>query len=69
LLNIVRAALIPLAAGLLYPFLHVLLPPEIAGLAMAMSSVTVVALSLRLKKFIPPAKISVSGVDSTAGTV
>ena len=49
-------ALIPLAAGLLYPFLHVLLPPEIAGLAMAMSSVTVVSLSLMLKRYLPPVK-------------
>ena len=51
-----NTALIPLAAGLLYPFLHVLLPPEIAGLAMAMSSVTVVSLSLLLKTYLPPAK-------------
>lgn len=48
-------ALIPLAAGLFYPFLHILLPPEVAGLAMAMSSVTVVTLSLLLKKYVPPA--------------
>jgi Cu+-exporting ATPase len=46
-------ALIPLAAGLFYPFLHILLPPEVAGLAMAMSSVTVVTLSLLLKKYVP----------------
>jgi Cu+-exporting ATPase len=50
-----NTALIPLAAGALYPFLHVLLPPELAGLAMAMSSVTVVTLSLLLKKYVPPA--------------
>ena len=49
-----NTALIPLAAGLFYPFLHILLPPEVAGLAMAMSSVTVVTLSLLLKKFVPP---------------
>ncbi len=61
-----NTALIPLAAGLFYPFLHILLPPEIAGLAMAMSSVTVITLSLQLKKFVPPAKTSVSGADSTA---
>ena len=51
-----NTALIPLAAGLFYPFLHILLPPEVAGLAMAMSSVTVVTLSLLLKKYAPPAK-------------
>ena len=49
-----NAALIPMAAGLFFPFLHVLLPPEVAGLAMAMSSVTVVTLSLLLKKYVPP---------------
>jgi P-type Cu+ transporter len=48
-----NTALIPLAAGIFYPFLHILLPPEVAGLAMAMSSVTVVTLSLLLKKFVP----------------
>jgi len=51
-----NTALIPLAAGALYPFLRVLLPPEVAGLAMAMSSVTVVTLSLLLKKYVPPIK-------------
>jgi Cu+-exporting ATPase len=51
-----NTALIPLAAGALYPFLRVLLPPEVAGLAMAMSSVTVVTLSLLLKKYVPPVK-------------
>jgi Cu+-exporting ATPase len=49
-----NTALIPLAAGLFFPFLHILLPPEVAGLAMAMSSVTVVTLSLLLKKYVPP---------------
>ena len=49
-----NTALIPLAAGLFFPFLHILLPPEVAGLAMAMSSVTVVTLSLLLKKYLPP---------------
>ena len=51
-----NAALVPLAAGVLYPPLGILLPPEVAGLAMAMSSVTVVTLSLLLKKYVPPIK-------------
>jgi Cu+-exporting ATPase len=49
-----NTALIPLAAGALYPLSHILLPPEVAGLAMAMSSVTVVTLSLLLRSYVPP---------------
>lgn len=40
---------IPVAAGVLYPVLGVLLNPAIAGAAMALSSVTVVANARRLK--------------------
>ncbi|HUT00535.1 MAG TPA: heavy metal translocating P-type ATPase [Candidatus Thermoplasmatota archaeon] len=51
-----NAALIQVAAGVLYPFFGVTFRPEFAGLAMALSSVTVVSLSLLLKRFVPPAK-------------
>ena len=50
-----NTALIPLAAGLLTPFFGITFEPEFAGLAMAMSSVTVISLSLALKNYYPPA--------------
>jgi Cu+-exporting ATPase len=51
-----NAALIPVAAGVLYPFTGYMMRPELAALAMAASSVTVVSLSLLLKRYIPPAR-------------
>jgi Cu+-exporting ATPase len=50
-----NTALIPVAAGLLFPFFGIMFRPEFAGLAMALSSVTVVSLSLMLKRYVPPA--------------
>ncbi len=51
-----NSALIPVGAGVLYPFFGITFRPELAALAMALSSVTVVSLSLLLKKYIPEAK-------------
>ncbi len=49
-----NVALVPVAAGALYPAFGITFRPELAGLAMALSSVTVVSFSLLLKKYIPP---------------
>ena len=44
---------IPLAAGLLYPVFHILLSPWLAAAAMALSSLSVLANSLRLRGWRP----------------
>ncbi|WP_424361719.1 copper-transporting P-type ATPase [Methylocystis parvus] len=55
---IYNAAGVPLAAGALYPTFGLLLSPTIAAAAMALSSVSVIANSLRLRRTeIEPAKL------------
>ncbi|OBU67291.1 copper-translocating P-type ATPase [Stenotrophomonas maltophilia] len=49
-----NAALIPVAAGVLYPVWGVLLSPVFAAGAMALSSVFVLGNALRLRRFQPP---------------
>jgi Cu+-exporting ATPase len=53
-----NVALIPLAAGAWFPLTGFLIPPEFAGLAMALSSVSVVSNSLLLKRYSPPIRLT-----------
>ncbi|MGA1821625.1 MAG: heavy metal translocating P-type ATPase [Thermoplasmatota archaeon] len=61
-----NTALIPVAAGALKPLFGITMRPEFAGLAMAMSSVTVVTLSLMLKRYVPPIKREIKEANKMA---
>ncbi|QCI67642.1 heavy metal translocating P-type ATPase [Phreatobacter stygius] len=60
-----NAALIPVAAGALYPAYGLLLSPVFAAGAMALSSVFVLGNALRLKRFRPP--LAGEGASAAAG--
>ncbi|KAG2488839.1 hypothetical protein HYH03_012637 [Edaphochlamys debaryana] len=49
--------MIPVAAGVFYPLVHLQLPPWLAGLCMAFSSVSVVLSSLLLRRYKRPPRV------------
>jgi magnesium-transporting ATPase (P-type) len=55
---------IPIAAGVFYPLVHTRLPPTVAAIAMALSSISVVLSSLSLRLYRPP---NVTLLDSRHG--
>eukprot|EP00741_Cyanophora_paradoxa_P009732 tig00001628_g9429.t1 len=57
---------IPLAAGALYPLTHSTLRPEVAGLCMALSSVSVLLSSLELARYRPPLPGAAASAASAA---
>jgi len=56
---------IPIAAGVFFPLIYITIPPWVAGLAMALSSISVLLSSLLLKRYTPP-KIWRKANDSDA---
>jgi len=59
-------ALIPVAAGALYPFLQLLLSPILAAGAMSLSSLFVLTNSLRLHAFRPPMALAPTRLETDA---
>eukprot|EP00210_Caulerpa_lentillifera_P002355 g2260.t1 len=55
--------MIPVAAGVLYPFFKLQLPPWVAGGAMALSSVSVVLSSLLLRRYRKPNRFDLYSVN------
>ncbi len=59
---------IPLGAGLFYPFAALIISPELAGLLMAVSSVTVTLNTLLLKRFRPAFRRQADRLPRGSGT-
>lgn len=53
-----NVVMIPIAAGTLYPFFRLQMPPWVAGGCMVFSSVSVVLSSLLLRRYRPPAAVA-----------
>lgn len=51
-----NTAAIPLAFGILYPFLHQIVSPELAALLMATSSLSVTLNTQRMRRYVPPVR-------------
>lgn len=60
---------IPLAAGLLYPFVAQMVSPELAALLMAVSSLSVTLNTLRMRGYIPQVRKASGGMSAPSGAV
>ena len=59
---------IPFAAGVWFPYTHMQVPPQYAGLSMAMSSISVVASSMAIRFYKKPLILTGTGTGVGAGT-
>lgn len=59
---------IPFAAGVWFPYTHMQVPPQYAGLSMAMSSISVVASSMAIRFYKKPLILTGTGTGVGMGT-